>query len=100
MNQAEGERIWLGGYMKGVPSDIDSSAYASLAQVLETSCDKFRDLPAFENMGVVLSYDDVDRLSQDFASYLQNVLGVNKGDRVALMGIGSGLNCLMLALEW
>jgi long-chain acyl-CoA synthetase len=85
VNQAEGERIWLGGYMKGVPSDIDSSAYASLAQVLEASCDKFRELPAFENMGVGLSYDDVDRLSQDFASYLQNVLGLNKGDRVALM---------------
>ncbi|MDB5976110.1 MAG: long-chain-fatty-acid--CoA ligase [Nevskia sp.] len=85
VNQAEGERIWLGGYMKGVPSDIDSSAYTSLAQVLETSCDKFRELPAFENMGVGLSYDDVDRLSQDFASYLQNVLGLNKGDRVALM---------------
>ena len=85
VNQAEGQRIWLGGYMKGVPSDIDSSAYASLAQVLESSCDKFRDLPAYENMGVVLSYDDVDRLSQDFASFLQNVLGLNKGDRVALM---------------
>ncbi len=85
VNQAEGERIWLGGYMKGVPSDIDSSAYTSLAQVLESSCDKFRELPAFENMGVALSYDDVDRLSQDFASYLQNVLGLNKGDRVALM---------------
>jgi len=25
---------------------------------------------------------------------------VHEGDRVALMGIGSGLNCLMLALEW
>lgn len=25
---------------------------------------------------------------------------VKDGDRVALMGIGSGLNCLMLALEW
>jgi 3-oxoacyl-[acyl-carrier-protein] synthase-3 len=25
---------------------------------------------------------------------------VNDGDRVALLGIGSGLNCLMLALEW
>jgi len=85
VNRAEGERVWLGGYMKGVPSDIDASVYASLAQVLETSCDKFRELPAYENMGVVLSYDDVDRLSQDFASYLQNVLGLNKGDRVALM---------------
>ena len=25
---------------------------------------------------------------------------VRDGDKVALMGIGSGLNCLMLALEW
>ncbi len=85
MNQAEVERIWLSSYAQGVPTDIDTSAYASLAQVLETSCDKFRELPAYENMGATLSYDDVDRLSQDFASYLQNVLGLNKGDRVALM---------------
>ena len=25
---------------------------------------------------------------------------VKAGERVALLGIGSGLNCLMLALEW
>jgi 3-oxoacyl-[acyl-carrier-protein] synthase-3 len=25
---------------------------------------------------------------------------VNTGDRVALLGIGSGINCMMLALEW
>jgi 3-oxoacyl-[acyl-carrier-protein] synthase-3 len=25
---------------------------------------------------------------------------VREGDRVGLLGIGSGLNCLMLALEW
>jgi 3-oxoacyl-[acyl-carrier-protein] synthase-3 len=25
---------------------------------------------------------------------------IRDGDRVALMGIGSGLSCLMLALEW
>jgi len=25
---------------------------------------------------------------------------VRDGDRIALLGIGSGLNCLMLALEW
>jgi long-chain acyl-CoA synthetase len=85
VNQTPGERIWLPEYMPGVPADIDASAYASLAQVLETSCDTFRELRAYANMGVELSYDDVDRLSQDFASYLQNVLGLNKGDRVALM---------------
>jgi len=85
VNQAEGERIWLGAYMKGVPSDIDAAGYGSLAQVLEDSCNKFRELPAYVNLGATLSYDDVDRLSQDFASYLQNVLGLNKGDRVAVM---------------
>ena len=79
------ERVWLKEYMAGVPHDIDSAAYHSLAEVLEKSCEAFRDLPAYENMGVVLSYDDVDRLSQDFASYLQNVVGLNKGDRVAVM---------------
>jgi 3-oxoacyl-[acyl-carrier-protein] synthase-3 len=25
---------------------------------------------------------------------------VKAGDRVALLGIGSGINCMMLALEW
>jgi long-chain acyl-CoA synthetase len=83
--QGAGERIWLKEYMPGVPPDIDPHQYASLAQVLERSCDKFRERPAYENLGVTLTYDDVDRLSQDFASYLQNVLGLNKGDRVAVM---------------
>ncbi len=79
------ERIWLKEYQPGVPAEINPNAYASVVDVFEKSCNRFRDLPAFENMGVVLSYDDVDRLSQDFASYLQNVLGFNKGDRIAVM---------------
>jgi len=79
------DRVWLKEYMPGVPHDIDPEAYHSLAELLEKSCETFRELPAFENMGVVLTYDDIDRLSQDFASYLQNVIGLNKGDRVAVM---------------
>lgn len=78
-------RVWLKEYMAGVPHDIDPQGFASVADLIEKSCDRFRELPAYENLGVTLSYDDVDRLSQDFASYLQNVLGLNKGDRVAVM---------------
>jgi 3-oxoacyl-[acyl-carrier-protein] synthase-3 len=26
--------------------------------------------------------------------------GVNRGERIAMLGIGSGINCLMLAAEW
>jgi long-chain acyl-CoA synthetase len=78
-------RAWLKEYAPGVPAEIDPHAFSSLADFIEQSCDKFRELPAFECMGTALSYDDVDRLSQDLASYLQNVLGLNKGDRVAVM---------------
>ncbi len=77
--------VWLAEYMSGVPAQIEPEAYRSLAEVIERSCDQFRDAIAYENMGVRLSYDDVDRLSQDFASYLQNVLGLQRGDRVAVM---------------
>jgi len=82
---AEAEKVWLKEYDPGVPAEIDLSVFSSVADVLERSCEKFRALPAYECMGTVLSYDDVDRLSQDFASYLQNVLGFHKGDRVAVM---------------
>jgi len=78
-------RVWLSAYAAGVPADIDSSAYPSLAAIIDSACERFRDLPAFENLGTVLSYDDLDRLSQDFASWLQNVAGLLPGDRVAVM---------------
>jgi len=78
------DRIWLEEYPKGVPADVDTGAYASVAELVERSCERFRDTPAFENMGVTLSYGDVDRLSQDFAAYLQQ-MGLSRGDRVAVM---------------
>lgn len=84
MSQAN-ERVWLKEYQPGVPHDIDASAFASVADILEKSFSRFGEKSAYENMGVSLSFDDVDRLSQDFASYLQNVLGLNKGDRLAVM---------------
>lgn len=83
MNDAA--KVWLKEYPAGVPSTVDTTVYASVADLIDKSCEQFRRLPAFECMGTTLSYDDVDRLSQDFASYLQNVLQLNKGDRVAVM---------------
>lgn len=76
---------WLAEYPPGVPQTIDIDAYASLADVLERSCAKFGASPAFECMGQRIDFAALDRLTQDFASYLQNVLGLQRGDRVALM---------------
>jgi long-chain acyl-CoA synthetase len=79
------ERPWLASYPPSVPAQINVDEYKSLAQVLEVACERFQHRPAFSNMGRVLTYGDVDRLSRQFASYLLNDLKLNKGDRVALM---------------
>jgi long-chain acyl-CoA synthetase len=79
------ERVWLCQYEADVPGDIDAAVLPSLAAVIDRACERYRDLIAFENLGARLSYDDLDRLSQDFASWLQNVAGLHPGDRVAVM---------------
>ncbi|MEI8169421.1 MAG: AMP-binding protein [Rhodoferax sp.] len=79
------EKIWLKNYPKGIESEVDIHAFASLKEVLRSSCERFADLPAFSNMGASMSYAELDQHSRDFAAYLQSGLGLIKGDRVALM---------------
>ena len=79
------EKIWLKHYQKGVPETIDSNQYGSLVQLLDESFSNYKDKIAFSNLGTELSYGEVDTLSRSFASFLQNTLGLKKGDRVAVM---------------
>jgi len=79
------KKIWLDSYPQGVPSEIDARAFPSLNQLLERSCARFRDGIAFSNMGASITYGQLDGLSRDFAAYLQNVLRLETGERVAIM---------------
>ena len=79
------ERPWLDHYPEGVPAEIDVNEYPSIVSVLEDAIAKYRDRPAFSNMGKVLTYADVDRISRHFAAYLLHDLKLKKGDRVAIM---------------
>ena len=79
------EKIWLQEYPEGIPAEIDIQAFASLTDMLESSFRQYSSLPAFSNLDHTLSYADVDRLSAAFAAFLQQRLGLQKGDRVALM---------------
>ncbi len=79
------ERPWIKSYPPGVAADIDMGAYASLRDILESSCSRYADLPAFTCMGATITYRELDRLSTDFGSWLQNSAGLGKGTRVALM---------------
>ncbi len=75
---------WLDKYPQGIPSEIDPDRYSSIIDLFEESINKYRDLPAYENMGKQLTFGELDKLSQDFAAYLQNEVGLQKGDRIAL----------------
>ena len=79
------EKIWLKSYPSGVPAEINPDAYQSIVELFEKSCQKYHDHPAFYNFGVTLSYSQVDKLSRDFAAYLQNEFKLEKGDRFAIM---------------
>src|SRR6478672_10393291 len=78
-------RPWLASYPQGVPAQIDLDEFPSIVSVLQSSLEKYRDRPAFSNLGKTLTYADVDRLSQQFAAYLLGELKLKKGDRVAIM---------------
>ncbi|HRZ51661.1 MAG TPA: long-chain-fatty-acid--CoA ligase, partial [Candidatus Contendobacter sp.] len=58
------EKIWLREYSPGVPAEADLNEFSSLKDILEKSCQRFSDLPAYSNMGVTLRYRDIDRLSR------------------------------------
>src|SRR6516164_5968750 len=78
-------KCWLAAYGEQIPPGINPDAHGSVLEMLEGAMRRFADKPAFHCFGQTLTYADTDRLSRDFAAYLQVKLGVKKADRVAVM---------------
>ena len=76
--------FWNDKRPAGVPSHIDLTVYKSVLEVFERSCKRFADSPAFTNLGVTLTYADLDRQSAAFAGYLQQHTDLVPGDRIAV----------------
>ncbi len=79
------EKVWLKRYPSDVPENIDPDRYSSLVEMFENAALRYADSPAFINMGEVMTFRKLEERSRAFAAYLQNELGLKKGDRVALM---------------
>ncbi len=75
---------WLKSYPEGVPYEVDVKRYNNLCEVFEESCKKYREKPALSNLGATLTYHEYDRLTGQFASFLQHELKMKKGDRIAI----------------
>ncbi|HDQ4039794.1 TPA: long-chain-fatty-acid--CoA ligase FadD [Yersinia enterocolitica] len=79
------EKVWLKRYPADVPVEIDPDRYSSLVEMFENAALRYADQPAFINMGEVMTFRKLEERSRAFAAYLQQGLGLQKGDRVALM---------------
>lgn len=78
------EFSWFKFYPKSVEKEVNATAYSSVVDLFEESVKKFENSIAYECMGKTLTYAEVDKLSENFASFLQHDLGLKKGDRVAI----------------
>lgn len=67
-----------------LPERIDYRRYTSLIHFMEEKFSMYGDLVMFENMGTTLTYRQVDQLSRNFCSYLQQYTDLKVGDRIAL----------------
>ncbi len=75
---------WLSHYPKSVPHEINPDSYPSLIEFLNDCVSKYGDKPAYENMGVELTYNQIGEMSTAFANYLMYETELEQGDRVAL----------------
>lgn len=79
------EKIWLSQYQNGVPAEINPDKYQSIIEVFEEGCQKYADKIAYSNLDHSITYREAAKKVDAFASFLQNELGIQKGDRVAIM---------------
>jgi len=78
------EKIWLKHYPPGVPSEIDHGQYRSMGELFESAAEKYRDRPAYTNMGRTITFGDLERMTRVFGAWLQS-RGIAQGARVAVM---------------
>lgn len=75
---------WIASYPEGIPAKIEENRPESLLKIYQQAFQQYADREAFENMGKVLTYKQLDEMSTAFAAYLQSALGLEKGDRIAI----------------
>ena len=78
------DRFWADKYPEGVSHEINYDKYATVIDVFNDSCKRFASSPAYSNLGVTITYGQLDTLSAQFASFLEHHTNLKKGDRIAV----------------
>ncbi|QIW09844.1 long-chain fatty acid--CoA ligase [Francisella sp. LA112445] len=78
------KKTWLSNYPENTPKDIEPNIY-TLLELYEKAILQYPYRDAVSCHDVNLSFTQLDDLATKVASFLQNDLGVEKGDRVAIV---------------
>jgi long-chain acyl-CoA synthetase len=68
-----------------MPEEVPDPPFRSITDLFQQAFEKYPKNAAYTNMGRTIDYAELDRLSMQFACYLQNTLGLTRGERVAIM---------------
>jgi len=77
-------RPWIKSYPSGIPANIDTDNHSNIVDYISGMCKLHGKKPAFSCMGKEINFKQLDKLSSQFAGYLQS-RGLSTGDRVAIM---------------
>ena len=79
------DKVWIKSYPDGMPDEVPTPPFKSIRDLFEQAFEKYPGNAAYTNMGRTLDYAELDKLSMQFACYLQKTLGLTRGERVAIM---------------
>lgn len=68
----------------GMPNELPDSDIRTFSDLFAKARDRFSDKPAYQSLGVTLTFADIDQLSDSFAIYLQSLPFLEQGDRIAV----------------
>ncbi|QUM76012.1 AMP-binding protein [Moritella sp. 24] len=63
---------------------VELNGLNCIADLIQETCEKFADKPAYTCLGKTHSFKEIDQLSAAFASYLQNHTELKPGDKIAI----------------
>ncbi len=79
------EKLWLKNYPTDSRSVIEFDQYNSMLELFDYSVQSYADNVAYMSFEQSLTYKEIDKLSTQFAAFLQTQLGLKKDQRIALM---------------
>jgi len=78
------EQIENGRKLAGYPAQLSELPYSNIGDLLRMAVAKYADKPVLSSLGRTLTYAELDRLSAQFAAYLQQHTDLEPGDRIAI----------------